>query len=158
MAKTKQRPDGWWYPYIFVGGMLLVIVVNAGLIFTALDSFSGPETEDHYRKGVAYNDNIAAARAQQGRGWMLTHVLDKGGLAVTFKDAEGHPVTGLEVKAQLVRPTHQGHDLEVPLTAEGGGTYRAPGLKPPLPGQWDLRVRAWRGSEHFQETRRVVVP
>ncbi|HOT83126.1 MAG TPA: FixH family protein, partial [Candidatus Defluviicoccus seviourii] len=53
-AKASGRPPGWWYPWIFVGGMLIVVAVNAVMAIVAVGTFSGLETTDHYRKGLAY--------------------------------------------------------------------------------------------------------
>ena len=50
---ARPRQPGWWYPWIFVGGMLVVIAVNGVLITMAVSTFSGIETEEHYRKGLA---------------------------------------------------------------------------------------------------------
>jgi len=63
----RRRAPGWWYPWTFVGGMLLVIVVNGVMISYALGTFPGLSTEDAYRRGLAYNQTIAAADAGQGR-------------------------------------------------------------------------------------------
>jgi nitrogen fixation protein FixH len=67
-----RRPDGWWYPWIFVAGMLVVVVVNAVMITYAIGTFPGLQTEDAYRKGLAYNRTLAAAREQEERGWQAT--------------------------------------------------------------------------------------
>lgn len=153
---TRQRAAYWWIPWIFVGGMMVVVAVNAVLAFTAVSSFSGLETDGHYRKGLAYNKNLAAARAQKQRGWSMTHVLSEGMLTVTFVDHEGRPLDDLDARAILFRPTQQGHDQEVTLVSVGQGAYRA-ALVPDLPGLWSLRVVASRGDEDFQEVRRMVV-
>ena len=57
------RPRGWWYPWIFVGAMAVVVVVNGILAWLAVGTWTGIETEDHYRKGLAYNENLAAEQA-----------------------------------------------------------------------------------------------
>ena len=60
------------------------------------------------------------------------------------------------VAAHLVRPTHSGHDLAVPLAKLQLGRYGAE-LKPPLPGQWDIRVEAEHDGGTYQATRRVMI-
>ena len=64
---ARQRADGWWYPWTFVAGMLVVIAVNIALVIYAVGTFPGLETDDAYRKGLAYNKTLAAARAQEAR-------------------------------------------------------------------------------------------
>lgn len=164
----RRRADGWWYPWIFVGGMLLVIAVNMVLVREAIDTFPGLETEDAYRKGIDYNTALAAAREQQRRGWQATIAFDadqaaagndrhEGRLSVRFVDREGAPLSGLAVSAILSRPTQGGHDFEVPLVDLGEGRYGA-NLELPLRGQWEARILAARGDARFQDTHRLLVP
>jgi nitrogen fixation protein FixH len=164
----RYRPAGWWYPWLFVGGMLIVIVVNAVLVFAALDTFPGLETTDHYRKGLAYNANLAAAREQRERGWKvdLSFAADaataaeqgRGTLRVRFADRDGEPLAGLSVTAMLTRPAHAGHDFEVPLRNLGEGVYQAT-VALPLRGLWEARILARSGGgAHFQETYRLLAP
>ena len=168
-----KRPRGWWYPWLFVGGMLIVIAVNVVLVAIAIGTFSGLTTEDAYRKGLAYNRTIAAAEAQDARGWRLDLTITPqspggtaagaaekatGGMAVVarFADRAGQPLSRLDVRAFLVRPLGDGDDLALLLQETGGGLYRGT-LPPPLGGQWDVRIHARRGDETFQQTRRIVV-
>ncbi len=154
---TENKKTYRWIPWVFVAGMTLVICVNAGMVFTALDSFSGLETDGHYRKGLAYNENLAGAKAQAERGWRMTYAFDERGLAVEFADRNGNPLEGLEVQAELIRPTHQGHDVGAQLAHQGAGVYRG-SLAPPLPGQWKLRVVASLDGAVHQESRKIVAP
>ena len=166
----RQRPAGWWYPWIFVVGMLVVIAVNAVMIALAVDTFSGLETDDAYRKGIQYNKTIAAAEAQAARGWQMTLVVEprpageaaaSGGrtadMVATFTDRDGYPLHGLEVEAHLIRPTSAGHDSSVTLTEQAEGRY-ATTLAIPLPGQWDVRVHARRDDATYQATHRIILP
>lgn len=168
-AKLAGRQPGWWYPWIFVGGMLIVIAVNAVLVILAVGTFSGLETTDHYRKGLAYQDALDAAAKQAERGWSVQ--LDfqprpaggasdgrRGGeLALVFVDRNGAPLEQLAVEAQLTRPTQSGFDQTVILDSEGGGRYRT-SIVFPLPGQWNLRILARADDARFQSTHRLFVP
>ena len=159
---VKERRPGWWYPWIFVGCMGLVIVVNGIMITFALDTWTGLETKGHYQKGVEYNKALAAAQAQAERGWKMDYsfVPDaerKGEVRVRFRGRDGLPLDGLEVEAMMIRPTHEGHDMKLALAGQGGGVYTAQAALP-LPGQWTLRVHAWRGDEVFQDSHKIVVP
>ncbi|MFZ1415072.1 MAG: FixH family protein [Defluviicoccus sp.] len=172
-AKPAGRPPGWWYPWIFVGGMLIVIAVNAVLVIFAVGTFSGLETTDHYRKGLAYQDALDATARQAERGWSVqidfqprpaggdgsgaSDGQSRGELALVFADRDGAPLERLEVEAQLVRPTQSGFDQTVVLDGEGGGRYRTSILFP-MPGQWDLRILARKDDSRFQSTHRLFVP
>ena len=163
MAQSRQR--GWWYPWIFVGCMLLVIAVNAVLVVSAVGTFSGIETEDHYRKGLAYNETIAANKAQQERGWQMDLVFTPyqqtggqhhGDLVITFVDRDGHPLPNLSVETTLFRPTHEGFDQTVNLVAREAGIYGRE-VTLPLSGQWEAQVRAEGDGDVFEMKRRIVV-
>jgi nitrogen fixation protein FixH len=166
---AEVRPRGWWYPWLFVGGMLLVVAVNVVLAAVAITTFPGLTSEDAYRQGLQYNRTIAAAEAQEARGWRLDLTITPqpaahGGLdtpadvalSARFSDRSGQPLSRLDVRAVLVRPLGGGDDLALPLEETGGGVYRGT-LTPPLGGQWDVHIHARRGDETFQQTRRIVL-
>lgn len=162
----RARADGWWYPWIFVAAMGVVVLVNGVMVAFALGTWTGLETEGHYEKGLAYNRTLAAARAQAERGWRVDFALDAvtadgdtrtATLSATFAEADGTLLTGLDARAVILRPTREGHDQEVPLAAAGNGVYRAV-VTFPLPGQWDVRIHAYRDDAVFQESRRVRLP
>ena len=52
---------GRWIPWVFVGGMGLVIGVNAILVWFALTTFTGVTTPRAYDRGRTYNDVLAEA-------------------------------------------------------------------------------------------------
>lgn len=161
-----RRTAGWWYPWIFVAGMLVVVVVNVALAAFAVGTFPGLETVGHYRKGLAYNTNIEAARLQAQRGWRMELSFApeaeapeedrRGRLRAAFTDHDGNPLSRLTVEAVLTRPTREGYDFRVPLSAEGGGVYSAV-IGFPLPGQWAARILAGEDDQHFQEIRRLLI-
>lgn len=168
-AMPTGRQPGWWYPWIFVGGMLIVIAVNAVLAIVAVGTFSGLETTDHYRKGLAYQDALDATARQVELGWRVQVDFQprpsegargnqsSGELTLAFADRGGAPLERLEVKAHLTRPTQAGFDQTVVLDSEGGGRHRA-SISFPMPGQWDLRILARRDDARFQSTHRLIVP
>jgi len=147
--------------------MAVVVVVNGILAWLAVGTWTGIETEDHYRKGLAYNENLAAERAQARLGWTVDLALMPKRAAVgdartfevaaTFAAVNGRPLDGLDVEIQFVRPTHEGFDVAARLDARGSDVYAAPVILP-LAGQWQARVLARRGDDTFQNVRRIVVP
>jgi nitrogen fixation protein FixH len=172
-----RRPAGWWYPWIFVAAMAGVIAVNMVMVFVALDTFPGLETKGHYRKGLAYNENLSAAAAQDALGWQSAVAFapaqadaedamppgdvrqpgSRGGLlTVEMRDRNGHPLRRLNVRALLVRPTHEGVDRSAALAHVGNGRYEGR-VTLPLHGQWDVRVLAASAEQRFQATHRLFV-
>ena len=153
-----MRPRGWWYPWIFVVGMALVVMVNGVMVFFAVGTWTGLETEGHYEKGLAYNDNLAAAAAQAERGWQVELAYERGGaVSVSFRDRGGEPLSDLVVQVLAVRPTHQGYDTSVDMVHAGDGRYEGR-LVLPLSGLWELRIHAFKGTIAFQSTERIQVP
>jgi nitrogen fixation protein FixH len=60
------------------------------------------------------------------------------------------------VRAELVRPTHGGHDLMVDLPYQRGGKYRQE-IELPLAGQWDVRITAIEGGQPYRLSERIYV-
>lgn len=162
---AKVRPRGWWYPLIFVGGMLVVVVVNGVLIYFATSTFTGVETERHYEKGLAYNKTLAEGRTQAELGWRLDFAFapaESGGghggeLTVNYRDRDGRGLDDLTVAAEFVRPTTAGHDRQAALAPQGGGAYGMT-VDLPLPGLWDVKLDARRGETRHREVHRIQVP
>ncbi len=161
-----KRTDGWWYPWLFVGGMAFVVLVNGIMVFIALNTWTGLETEGHYQKGLEYNQDLAAAKAQAALGWTFAleavptasdgkaRTVD---LRLSFADRDGLPLDGLDVSVLLMRPTHEGYDQKVSLKPAGRGLYEAQATLP-LPGQWSAHVLALHGDSEFQDKKRLRLP
>jgi nitrogen fixation protein FixH len=157
-----ERKSGWWYPYIFVGGFAVVLVVNFTMAYFASSTFSGLSTEKPYEKGLAYNKTLDAAKVQEQMGWAVDVEVEPGanhGLHVTirYRDRDGKPVEGLTVRGRMVRPTAKGHDREVVLASVGAGVY-ATHQEMPLPGIWDMTVDAGAPGISYQISRRILAP
>jgi len=162
MAQNRQR--GWWYPYIFLGFFVVVVGVNGTMAFFATSTFSGLSTANAYEKGLSYNRNIAEAKAQAELGWTVetSSAPVAGGakqsrLTASFRDRDGKPVNGLEVRATLARPTAHGYDLPLVLAADGPGRYGVTATLP-LDGEWDLELVALGKDASYQTQRRLILP
>lgn len=141
----------------------VVIVVNGLFIFLSLDSFPGVETEDAYRKGLAYDRELADGAAQRARGWTVSIAWQaagpaRGHLAVAARGRDGEPIGALAVKVVFRRPIHAGEDREVALVEVGPGIYRADVVLPG-PGNWEAVTRLSRaGLPDYVLRERLVVP
>ena len=160
---AQSRKPGWWYPYIFLAFFVVVVSVNGTMAYFATSTFSGLSTTDAYEKGLAYNRNIAEAKAQAALGWTVDvgAVPSADGakvrLEVTIKDRDGHPLDGLEVRGTLSRPTVHGYDRPVVLASQGGGRYSETAPLP-LKGEWDFEVVAIGKDASYQMQRRFILP
>ncbi len=169
---AKVRQPGWWYPLIFVAVFVVVVAVNGTMAFFATSTFSGISTDNAYEKGLAYNRNIAMAKAQAEMGWQMEASIEpatgtandgvrdgghRGTLAVRYRDRDGHPIDGLDVHVILSRPTVKGYEREVVLTGLADGRYSVP-LDLPLAGEWDGEVTAIGTEVVHQSQHRFVLP
>lgn len=162
MSMSETRKPGWWYPYIFVAGFMVVLAVNFTMAWFANSTFSGLSTDNAYEKGLAYNKTLATRREEEALKWDVGLQVDPAAnhgahLTITYKDAKGQPVDGLSVKAEFVRPTAKGHDRDVALAPVGPGAY-ATQQELPLPGVWDLTIVASGKEIPYTVSRRIVVP
>lgn len=159
MIRIVRARDGAWIPWAFVAAFLVVIAANATMAAFAFGSWTGIETRDHYRKGLAYNEELQAVRRQAALGWQGDVAYSGGGeggrVEFTLRDRAGAPVAGAVVRAAFVRPTSEGHDFELPLDSLGGGRYAAR-VALPLPGLWEVRVAAERGADEARFKERIV--
>lgn len=163
----SKRADGWWYPYIFVAGFVVVIAVNGVLAYFATSTFNGLETQNAYEKGRLYNQTIAKEEAQKALGWTLTldsrskpHEPPGEGypaeIVVAATGPDGAPLEGLTIEAEVRRPTVTGRDQTVILGRQDAGRYGQT-LVLPEPGQWEVRVLARRGEDEYRLRERIFV-
>lgn len=162
MSAIMRRlgPDGW-IPMIFVGGFLLVILVNGTLIWFAVDTFTGIATEKHYEKGLAYNQALEAAEAQAALGWSAETAFESSGpgagrLVLDLRDSAGRGVAGARVSALFRRPTTDKEDRSAALTEFAPGRYAAT-VELGAPGNWELRLEAHLGEARYQLARRLRI-
>jgi nitrogen fixation protein FixH len=146
---------------LFVGGFLVVIGVNATLIYFAQDTFSGLETASPYERGLGYNETLAAEAAQERLGWQLQMQISTEGdgtrsLQVRLADRDGRPLDGLTVAAHLVRPSNEGLDTTIMPQPMGDGRYGTSFVLPAT-GQWELRLVAQGDGVVWQHSERLFV-
>lgn len=150
-------------PYLFFVLFGVFILADGILIYLSQSTWTGIETEEHYRKGLAYNRVLEAERAQQALGWSAELGFEatgeggaRGVLTLHLSDREGAPLDGGTVRARFVRPTHEGYDRSLTLESFGGGLYGA-SLTLPLAGQWEVRVAVEHPLGGYRLARRIVV-
>lgn len=149
-----------WIPWLFVAGFAIVIPVNGILIYFAVSSFTGLQTDGHYQRGLQYNEVLADQRAQDSLGWTVEIDFqetdgESARLSVQASGKAGTPLNGASVTVRLVRPVQAGHDMNLTLAAAGDGLYAAD-IKLPLRGQWDIQARINHPSGNYSTAKRIV--
>lgn len=141
MSDTTIPPHdptrGRWIPWVFVGGMLLVVVVNAIMVYFALSTFTGVTVGRSYDRGRAYNQVIEEAARQDALGWQARVTLERSLLSVQVVDREGLPAIG-RLEGVLVRPLER-TSLPLDIAMVGPGRFIA-AVEVPQPGQWEARL------------------
>ena len=127
----------------------------------AISTFGGVDTKSSYEAGRMFEGEVAKAAAQKARDWQVSaHLSAAGGgqvLLVDLSDADGKPVTGVDVAATLAHPVDERNDVTVALTETGPGTYRGEAQVPG--GVWELNLLVAQGGEQlFRSKNRVIVP
>jgi len=141
--------------FILLGFFATVATVNGVMMYLAVSTFSGEVVAHPYERGLAYNHDIAEAKAQMARGWSVeAHVARSAdGIAhVTAKTGQ----RGLVLRATLASPADKKRDVDVALVETTPGVYEGAA---PLPAGWrDVVLVASRdGRELFRSKNRVQI-
>lgn len=139
----------------------VVAGVNAIMISAAVITFGGVEASGGYRHGLAFKNEIAAARAQGSRRWqvrgnLLRNPAGEALLEVEARDAAGRALVGVKAEAWLAHPAVSRLDRPIELAAIGAGRFRGTAATPE--GHWDLVIELHRGDERvFRSKSRIVL-
>jgi nitrogen fixation protein FixH len=144
-----------WIPWVFVGGMALVVAVNAALVFASVSTFAGVAVGRAYERGRGYEAVLAEAARQDALGWSVDVALSGAGiLLVEAHDRDGRPIEG-RLAGTLQRPAgRDGFALEPEAVAPG--RWAAP-IAGAHRGQWDVRLAVTGPNGAVVEARRRVV-
>eukprot|EP00439_Symbiodinium_sp_Y106_P083842 s1_g24.t1 len=137
------------------------------MVFYALTTFDGVETDDAYRKGRAYNHVLEADAAQAALGWTtsieaMTSGSDAGVsvyATVSVTTDEGEAVLLHNPTLTFWRPTVQGMDVDAAITPAGDGTYQGV-AQLQRAGNWIVRLNAEtpEGNPYVYEQRLFIEP
>jgi nitrogen fixation protein FixH len=160
-----------WFTKEFKGRHVLMVlctffgvmfVVNGIFVYYALSTFSGGDTSDPYRKGLHYNEMLAADERQAERGWRTAVAYDAKAkqLRISMLDKAAEPISGLHVAVMLSRPATNKDDRHLRLKEVSQGVYAADvGL---TPGVWVLAMASREEDEKrqsaFRLKQRLYVP
>lgn len=155
------RPlNGWKVLAMLVGFFVFVSSVNGVMIYYAIKTFSGEVVAHPYERGLAYNRDIAQARAQAARDWKVDVELTRNAgmteILVTARDANGAEITGVEMNAAFAAPADLSRDVRLRLEETAPGRFAGRAALPA--GQRDLELSAnLGGAQVFRSRNRVEV-
>jgi len=160
MSLAPARPfTGRRFLAILLAAFILVTGVNGLMIWFALQSWTGLVSDSAYQEGLGFDRVLAESRAEAALGWgaRIDYDAGAGRLSVRLTDAENRALSGLELSAEWLRPTSEGLDRSVVLVERQAGRYET-AMRPPLAGQWDVRVTVKdHGRVRFHAQRRILV-
>lgn len=110
----------------FLAFFATVFLVNGSLIYNAIKTNSGLVANEPYRKGLHYNERIAADERQAQLHWSETTTLTREGrVSISLSAENERPVTALKVQAMIGRPSTNALDKTVTLEETAPGRYEA---------------------------------
>jgi nitrogen fixation protein FixH len=118
-----------------IGFFGVMLIANGLFVYFALSTFTGSDS-DPYRRGLHYNETLAAAERQAEKGWQSSLSYDEGKrrLSLDLTDLQSRPITGLQIGAVVGRPVTDKEDHSLVLKEGASGVYSAEIELPP--GQW----------------------
>jgi nitrogen fixation protein FixH len=133
-----------------------VFLVNGTMIYSAVSTHTGLVANEPYRKGLAYNERIAAGERQAHLGWVETLEVSRDGhVTLALAEPDGRAVVGLRVAGSLGRPATNRHDIALELAETAPGRYEARAAAV-ASGSWLVTLEARRraDAEPVYRTRR----
>ena len=132
-----------------LGSFAVIFAANFALIYVALTTLHGEETENSYDASQVYNQKLAAAKAQELLGWTVnvTTRQENGGVRVVadIRDRDGLAVPGLEVHAKFMHPIDRFSDRDAMLASDGA-EYEGFAGNVHI-GRWTLNIEAKLNGE-----------
>lgn len=154
-AKAPRKLTGRDVLMTFVAFFGVVFAVNAYFLHSALSTYSGVVSAEPYRKGLHYNQRIAAESRQNALGWKENIALDRDGkLVVTMAGTDGQPVRNLALTATIARPSTAQFDRVVKLAETEPGHYMADAKAIPS-GSWIVSLQTQDETENREPTYRA---
>ncbi len=138
----------------------VMLIANAFFVYFALSSFPGVEVESAYQRGQNYAAEIAAADAQNARGWQVEVALseDAGSaliLTAEARDQDQGVISGLTMSAELRHLRGAEFDTVLRFTEVESGRYEARiGVIPR--GSWTMTLEAEQAGERVYRSKSKI--
>ena len=116
---------GWHMAAITISFFAVIIAVNLTLAVLANSSWTGLVVSNSYVASQNFNRDAEIARQQQALGWQMNLTVDRSLAKIAILDRDDLPMTGLNIRAVLQRPTDEAGDQVLKLHEAGAGIYMA---------------------------------
>jgi nitrogen fixation protein FixH len=104
-----------------------IFAVNGVFLFLALSTNTGIVAVEPYRKGLKYNERVAADERQAALGWNSNISINAGNgmLVAAISDRDGNAVNELVATAKFGRAVTDREDVTLSLIETAPGRYEA---------------------------------
>ena len=160
-AERGSPLTGWKVLLYLVGFFGVVFAVNGVMVYEALSTLTGVDTDSAYQAGRMYENDVEMARAQEARRWRIDAKVTPSAdgerrLDIDARDAAGQPLRGLVATAVFERPTDRRLDRSVEVAEVAPGRFD--GSARIAAGQWDLVIELSRqGDRLFRSKNRLIL-
>ncbi len=155
-----MKPGMGW-PIAVAAILGATVVANIAVMRIANSDPSFAIEPDYYAKAIAFDSTAAASRRSAALHWTVTTATKAatGGriLQITLTDSVGQPITGAHVTTDALFVGRANRVVTATLMESTPGHYEAPATAMQQ-GQWEVRITAVRGDDHFITTMRTEVP
>lgn len=105
----------------------VIFAVNGTMLALALKTNTGMVANEPYRKGLKYNERIAAEQRQQALGWKSEITVDAKAkrIVAVLTGRDGAPLTGLQATAKVGLAVTDREDSSATLSETAPGRYEA---------------------------------
>jgi len=145
---------GWKWPLLVTAALAFTVGANVVMFFAANRDPNGTVVEpDYYRKAVEWDSTMARRSASDRLGWTAAASIGSAvdgvrPVTVMLRDSLGIVVEGSAMNLTLIHNLEASQPTVVTLEPVGDGEYQGSAVAP-RSGQWEVRVDARRGEEHF---------
>ena len=159
--RTPKPLTGTAVLLMVLGFFAIVIGANMIMAYDAITTFSGLQSPKPYENGLAFNREIARAKAQSDRQWTADATINTRpdgttAISVHLTDAKGSPLRGYELTASLNSPTDIRRDHRMILAEGNSGDYMGSSLIER--GQWDMAIEARQNGETlYRSLSRIIL-
>jgi len=145
---SSRQITGRTVLFILLGFFGVMFLANGIFTYFAVTTFNGMVTEGSYRKGLQYDDRLAAEAAQKRLGWVAKLELAERGdkLRLRLAGEDGRPVAGRLVRVKVGRPATDKFDRTIFLSETAPGIYTR-NLSLPGSGNWLASLEVMDGYD-----------
>lgn len=159
-SPEDRKTEPW--PWLLVALFTIFFVALGILIHLSLKSWNGTVIEEHYTKGLNFNQIVAVQKEQDALGWQTRWQAQglmagrPGTLTWILQDRAGNPIAGAYIKGRLHHVINERWDRDLMFQETAPGRYEAR-MVPAQEGAWEVRLDAQAGEVAYRQVERITV-